>query len=826
MSCRRGSQCRGHSAFFRLRIKESMIITEFMKNILLAFFCVISFSLFAQSQYSRVKVDLTERSIKELAELGIETDHGSYAKNRHFITDMSDKQISFLQSEGFVIEFLIDDVKAFYKNQNIAGHEHYHEHEVEVRNAGPCDTGNGGSGIYDYATPTNYTDGSMGGYFTYAEMLSILDEMQAKYPNLISAKDTVVDIHTHGGNPIYWVKVSNTPNIDNDNPEVLYTALHHAREANSLSQMIFYLWYILENYESDDEIKYLVDNTEMYFMPCVNPDGYLWNQSTDPDGGGLWRKNRYVDENGDVKGVDLNRNYGFEWGVDDQGSSPNANNDTYRGPSAFSEPETKAVRDFANQHQFQIALNYHTFGNLLIHPWGFSDSATEEDATFKALGNIMIEENNFTLGTGTETVGYVVNGDSDDWMYGDAGIYAMTPEVGSQNFGFWPPANAIDQLNKSSLLMNLRTAHLVHSYAQIVDNSPTIISKESGIIPLTLTNYGLASGDVTVTVDEGDNNIEVSFTEQIYTLDHLGTAEVIIDYQVLAAESADLSFSVTISNGDYTYTEVINKRYIKGDFQIWYSNYADDISQWTLDGVWSITDSDFVSAPACITDTPNGDYDGNSDFTIQLNETIDLTASEDAILRFNAKWNIEEGWDYVEFLVGIEGEDLVPQCGNFTVIGNTNQDEGQPLYSGVQDDWVGEEISLNDYVGHKINIAFRLVSDSYVEEDGFYFDDIEILTVGDPLSTEDDLLTSNMSIHPNPTLDNIYLSFVLADDHKDNQVRIYNSLGMKISSFSIGDRIRGSHKVSIDTNDLEEGLYFCQMLSKAGASTTLSFVKQ
>ncbi|MEJ6807284.1 MAG: M14 family zinc carboxypeptidase [Saprospiraceae bacterium] len=797
-----------------------------MKNILLAFFSVISFSLFAQSQFSRVKVDLTERSIKELVVLGIETDHGSYARDRYFITDMSDGQIALLQSKGFTIEYLIENVKAFYKNQNIAGHEHYHEDEVEVRNGGPCDTGNGGSGMYDYVTPTNYIDGSMGGYFTYAEMLSILDEMQAKYPNLISAKDTVIDIRTHEGNPIYWVKVSNTPNIDNDNPEVLYTALHHAREANSLSQMIFYLWYILENYESDAEIKYLVDNTEMYFLPCVNPDGYLWNQSTDPDGGGLWRKNRYVDENGDVKGVDLNRNYGFEWGVDDQGSSPNANNDTYRGPSAFSEPETKAVRDFANQHQFQIALNYHTFGNLLIHPWGFSDSATEEDATFKALGNIMIEENNFTLGTGTETVGYVVNGDSDDWMYGDAGIYAMTPEVGPQNFGFWPPANAIDQLNKSSLLMNLRTAHLVHSYAQIVDDSPTIISQESGIIPLTLINYGLASGDVTVTVDEGDNNIEVAFTEQIYTLDHLGAAEVIIDYQVLAAESADLSFLVTISNGDYTYTEVINKRYIKGDFQTWYSNYADDISQWTLDGVWSITDSDFVSAPACITDTPNGDYDGNSDFTIQLNETIDLTASEDAILRFNAKWNIEEGWDYVEFLVGIEGEELVPQCGNFTVIGNTNQDEGQPLYSGVQDDWVGEEISLNDYVGHKINIAFRLVSDSYVEEDGFYFDDIEILTVGDPLSTEDNLLTSNMSIHPNPTLDNIYLSFVLADDHKDNHVRIYNSLGMQISSISIGDRIRGSHEVSIDTNDLEEGLYFCQMLSKAGASTTLSFVKQ
>ena len=147
-----------------------------MKNILLTIFSVMSFSLFAQSQYSRVKVDLTERSIKELAELGIETDHGSYARNRYFITDMSDGQIALLQSKGFTIEYLIENVKAFYKNQNIAGHEHYHEHEVEVRNGVPCETGNGGSGMYDYVTPTNYIDGSMGGYFTYAEMLSILDE--------------------------------------------------------------------------------------------------------------------------------------------------------------------------------------------------------------------------------------------------------------------------------------------------------------------------------------------------------------------------------------------------------------------------------------------------------------------------------------------------------------------------------------------------------------------------------------------------------------------------------------------------------------------------
>ena len=797
-----------------------------MKYIFLFCISALSFSLFAQSQYSRVQVDLTQRSIKELAELGIETDHGSFVKKRFFITDMSDIQIAYLQSEGFAIETLIDDVKAFYKNQNVHGHEHYHEHVAEVRNAGPCDTGDGGSGNYDYVTPSNYTDGSMGGYFTYAEMLSILDDMRAKYPNLISAKDTVADIHTHEGNPIYWLRISNTPDMDNDNPEVLYTALHHAREANSLSQMIFYMWYVLENYETDDEIKYLVDNTEMYFMPCVNPDGYLWNQTTDPDGGGLWRKNRYVDENGETKGVDLNRNYDYEWGVDDQGSSPNPNNDTYRGTSGFSEPETQAVRDFSIQHEFQIALNYHTFGNLLIHPWGYSDSVTDEDSTFQALGDIMISENNFTLGTGTETVGYVVNGDSDDWMYGAAGIYAMTPEVGPQNFGFWPPANAIDQLNKSSLLMNLRTAHLVHSYVQVLDNSPKIISQESGTIPLTLINYGLANGDVTLSIVAADNNVEVSFTEQVYALEHLGTAIVNLDYQVLADENADISFIVTINNGNYTSTEEISKKYIKGDFQTWFSNSADDISQWTVEGTWSTTDSDFVSAPTSITDSPEGEYEGNNDFTIRLNETIDLTGSQEAILRYNAKWYIEEGWDYVEFLVGIEGEELMPQCGNFTVVGNANQDEGQPLYSGVQEDWVGEEISLSDYIGEKINIAFRFVSDSYVEEDGFYFDDIEVLSVSDPLSTEDELLVADLSIHPNPSTGDIQLSFGLVEKLKDIHVNIYNSLGVRLSSVSIGARVSGTHEVNVFTSDLSAGLYFCQLVSSGGTSKAISLVKQ
>lgn len=796
-----------------------------MKSILLIIFSVFSLSLVAQSQFSRVKVDLTQRSLKELSTLGIETDHGFYAKHRHFISDMSDRQIAHLQSNGFVVETLIEDIKSFYKNQNIPSHEHYHEHETVVRNGAPCDEGVDSTIDTEILTPSNYTDGSMGGFFTYNEMIDILDDMRVKYPNLISVKDTVTDIHTHEGRPIYWLRISNTPDIDNDNPEVLYTALHHAREANSLSQLIFYMWYILENYESDEEVQYLVDNTEMYFMPCINPDGYIWNEMTDPEGGGLWRKNRFVDDNGNTVGVDINRNYDYEWGLDDLGSSPDSDDDTYRGVSGFSEPETQAVRDFANLHDFQIALNHHTFGNLLIHPWGFSDSATSEDTTFKALGSIMTEDNNFIIGTGTETVGYVVNGDSDDWMYGAAGIYAMTPEVGPQNYGFWPPANAIDEVNKLSLVMNLRTAHLVHSYIQITEDSPKILSKESGSIPITLSNYGLASGNISVTIEALDSDAEVSFSEQLYTLEHLQAVDINFEYQILAEESAEISFLVTINNGDYTFTEEIKKTYLKGDFNVWYRNDADNISQWNVEGSWSTTQSDFVTAPTSITDSPDGDYEGNNDITIQLNESIDLTTSQDAIIKYNAKWSIEEGWDYVEFLVGVEGEALSPQCGNYTVIGNANQDEGQPLYSGFQDDWIVEELSLSDFVGQKIQIAFRFVSDAYVEEDGFYFDNIEILTVGDPISGTKEIQLSDLSIQPNPSNGDVQLTFDLSEDQNDVEIVLYNNMGKQVSRTTIGNRVSGSHMIKLDTNDLQEGLYICQLESKGVTSSALKFVK-
>ena len=141
--------------------------------------------------------------------------------------------------------------------------------------------------------------------------------------------------------------------------EVLYTGLTHAREPLSMMNLFYFVQLLCENYGTDPELTYLIDNREMWFIPVVNPDGYLYNESIQPNGGGMHRKNRR-DTNcvdGTNRGVDLNRNYGYSWGANNTGSSPDPCSTTYRGTEEFSEPETAAVRDFVEDREFMNVLH-------------------------------------------------------------------------------------------------------------------------------------------------------------------------------------------------------------------------------------------------------------------------------------------------------------------------------------------------------------------------------------------------------------------------------------------------------------------------------------
>ena len=250
-----------------------------MKKVI--FFCIAVSMVFlakAQESYSRAQIALGDKTGFHLQRLGLEIDHGHWEGHKYFSTDLSQREIALLEAAGYDYRILIPKVKEYYADQ--LGSENSRD--------GECNT----SDQTTFDIPENFTLGSMAGYFTYEEMLATLDLMHEMYPDIISTRRVIADSSTHEARPIYWVRLSDNPDTNEDEPEILYTSLHHAREPMSLSQMIYQLWYLLENYETDARVKYLVEETEMYFIPCVNPDGYLYNESTNPDGGGLWRKNR------------------------------------------------------------------------------------------------------------------------------------------------------------------------------------------------------------------------------------------------------------------------------------------------------------------------------------------------------------------------------------------------------------------------------------------------------------------------------------------------------------------------------------------------------
>ncbi|MBL0341496.1 MAG: zinc carboxypeptidase [Bacteroidetes bacterium] len=453
-------------------------------------------------KHSRVKIWTGDAGLKKLSSLGIETDHGDIRKNVWFISDFSEMEIAKIANAGFRYDIQIEDIVSYYRNQTAQ----------TISSQRSLTAANCNSTIPQYPIPANFSLGSMGGYFTYQEMFDNLDSMASLYPSLITIKQALPGGNTIENRPVYYVKISDNAAIDESEPEVLYSAVHHAREPGGMSQLIYYMWYLLENYNTNPELASIVDNTELFFITCLNPDGYEFNYLNEPLGGGLWRKNRRDNLDGTF-GVDLNRNYGFNWGFDDDGSSPFTGDETYRGTVPFSEPETQLMSAFVNSRDFKIALNYHTFGNLLIYPWGYNYSIyTPDSALYTNYGSLLTTYNGYTYGTADQTVGYIVNGSSDDWMYGEQiakpKVFAMTPECGDAAFGFWPPINEIIPLCQSNMFQNITMAQLAGKYATVTETSPELISAGVGTIQFTLKQLGLdTTGTYTISLTAITPNI-------------------------------------------------------------------------------------------------------------------------------------------------------------------------------------------------------------------------------------------------------------------------------------------------------------------------------
>lgn len=761
---------------------------------------IFSISIFAQpEQYSKVKVFANETQLAELARAGIDITEGFMKKDVFLVSDFSEQELTKIRDSGLTYEILIEDVSKYYIDRNIGKSTNVKDYK----------------GTSEWEVPENFEFGSMSGHATYDEVVAHLDNMVDLFPNLITVKESIGQ--SIEGRELWMVKVSDNPNVNETEPEVLYTALHHAREPASVMQMIYYLYYLLENYDSDDFIKTLVDNTEMYFVPVVNPDGYVYNQTTNPNGGGMWRKNRR-DNGGGSFGVDPNRNYGYMWGLNNQGSSPDPWDETYRGTAPFSESEIAAMRDFCEAYEFRIALNYHTYSNLLLYTWGYTEEPCEDDAILEVYAELMTQDSHYTYGPGSTTI-YPTNGGSDDWMYGEQTtkdkIFAYTPELGGGDDGFWCAIDRIIPIAQENMIQNILLAAFAGSYAVMEELSPAIIGENSGYITFSLKRYGLQE-DTEYTVSLTPISNVITATGDPVEFEGLEILESITDSIEYTLQSSVPSgtmfqFLLTLDNGDYLQVDTLTK--IFGEPVILFEDDCNTLTNWES-ATWNITTQSFYSPTASITDSPSGNYPNNHTSTVVLTDGIDLSDVAYALLNFHTIWEIEDGYDYVQLQISIDnGTNWMALEGKYTTYGNSNQALGEPLYDGFQTEWVEEEIELTDFIGNTVNFRFMLKTDYSTTEDGFYFDDFTVIVVefGTTGLNNDMMgLSSIMISNPIPNPANAKVQFSLSvPEFTDNlQFNIYNVSAQLIYSTQLSGN---QTKLMIDINNWNPGIYYYQL---------------
>jgi len=253
--------------------------------------------------------------------------------------------------------------------------------------------------------------------------------------------------------------------------EILFiNSAHHAREFTTISVQMYTLFQVLHSWEHRDvAIRKLLKEMAIVFVPVVNVDSvkYISDHYDNIGKFKFIRKNRHITQDmsdcrrEEDKGVDLNRNYMYEFAHDRIGSSGNSCQEDYRGESGGSEPETQAVTSFLYDNpKVRVALNLHAYGPLFIIPFNFDEQAgnalLKSKADYAKAYEFYTEifdnagvPSSYTFGNGATTIGYTANGEASDWMLQERGIYAMSPEIGiedsrSNTFFIRDPAVLLD----------------------------------------------------------------------------------------------------------------------------------------------------------------------------------------------------------------------------------------------------------------------------------------------------------------------------------------------------------------------------------------------
>jgi carboxypeptidase T len=362
-------------------------------------------------------------------------------------------------------------------------------------------------------------------------VVDFLQDVNAAHPDLtelIDIGDTWESDHGGHHRDIWVLRITNEDPVYGpveDKPAFFLFAAIHAREVAVPELAIRYIKYLTEGYNGeggyakDPDVTWLVNRHVAYVLVMQNPDGHWKNEE---DIASNRRKNLDSDDGCSVPvwwGVDLNRNHSFLWGCCG-GSSGSPCGDTYRGPAQGSEPETQAFESYfgtvmrdqngpngddeippmAPITTTGLFISLHTYGDLILWPWGFDDYGDSPNATqLRTIGR------KFAYYTGYDpsaTIWYSVDGATDDWTYGKFGIPSFTFEVGPNSGscgGFFPPYGCIDGIDGMQRDFWAETLP-AFVFAHKIARTPYV------------TAYGPDAQDLQVTSDEGPRGLRVNLT--------------------------------------------------------------------------------------------------------------------------------------------------------------------------------------------------------------------------------------------------------------------------------------------------------------------------
>lgn len=759
------------------------------QQLLFAFIAIIvanPFLGFSQEVISKVDVYIQDTlDIERLNSLGFDIDHPEFTSANSIAIYVDQEQLRSLQQQQFQYDILIEDFDAYYAEM--------------LRN----DSSNIPLMTRNNRVADGFDLGSMGGFYTFSEVEAKLDEMKTNYPDLVSTKTSIGT--SVEGRPIWMVKISDNPEIDEPEPTAYFDALHHAREPLAMASTINYMFWLLENYETDSAVQYLVDNREIYFVPVVNPDGYAYNELTNPDGGGFWRKNRRANAGG-CFGVDLNRNYSFGYANGGGCSSSDPCSGTYHGNSAFSEPETAAVRDFVDMIEPRMAFSTHSTAGSVLMPYGYQPTPPEFPI-YAEFASAFLSENDYLYGVTFQMLGYFSCGTTRDYLHSE-GIFAYTPEIAGQ--GFWPPPSTIFDLVDDTVRMFYYQSWTSGGYIDVQSHTQIGDALAGGSFDLIVEVKNVGAGAdaqiVSVALEASAPGIQVPTSIDYGNVssrtrkDNAATPFTI----TLDPDFDATSFILTVNTfQDGVLNETIDIPIFVGEKTLLFSDNAESgVDAWISSGngmPWGSNTDDSYSGDFSFGDSDGGNGENSTDSFFELDQSFDFTNLTSPVVTFASKQSIEES-DVAKFQISTDG--------------GANWDDLR-TYS-LNQDWHTEIFLLNDFIGFgDVRFRFEMVTDNFKPGDGLYFDDFVLADYDvEILASPEAMFSSEVRIFPNPFVDGFTILLAAELLQSIEEIVVYDIFGRPILLEYEQDN---SVIQVMKTQRLASGIYFLQLQRADGA---------